>query len=161
VPTSYSSLRSYWFALSSFTGLYLNPVSYALFAAALAQGTLISVITTRYSNIDLKRQIISLVKQVAYTKGDHRRYCHVIECGCRRGFGYMTRFIAHFDTARDYNLQFIITHSTINSHVFTAVAWKRPPRVDVPLPADSQNVPDLRCQLPTATAHHNWTPAVF
>jgi hypothetical protein len=27
------------------------------------------------------------------------------------GFEMMTPFIAHFDTARDYNLQFIITHT--------------------------------------------------
>jgi hypothetical protein len=40
------------------------------------------------------------------------------------GFGLMTRFVAHFDTARDYTLQFTITHiyTSVHSHVFTAIA---------------------------------------
>jgi hypothetical protein len=37
----------------------------------------------------------------------------------------MTGFIALFDTARDYNIQYAVTHThtNVNSHVFTAVAW--------------------------------------
>jgi hypothetical protein len=36
----------------------------------------------------------------------------------------MTLFIAHFDTARDYTLEFTITHKhTSVIPVFTAVAW--------------------------------------
>jgi hypothetical protein len=34
----------------------------------------------------------------------------------------MTGFIGFFDTARDYILQFTITHTNVHSHVFTAVA---------------------------------------
>jgi hypothetical protein len=34
----------------------------------------------------------------------------------------MTEFIAHFDTARDYTLQFTVTHTLVSSHVITAVA---------------------------------------
>jgi hypothetical protein len=33
----------------------------------------------------------------------------------------MTRFIAHFDTARDYTLQFTITHTSAYNHVFSIV----------------------------------------
>jgi hypothetical protein len=35
----------------------------------------------------------------------------------------MAGFIGVFDTARDYNLQFTIKHTSAHSHVFTAVAW--------------------------------------
>jgi hypothetical protein len=38
-------------------------------------------------------------------------YCHVT------GTGFMTGFIAHFDTA------YTIRHSSIHSHIFTAVVW--------------------------------------
>jgi hypothetical protein len=47
------------------------------------------------------------------------------------GFGLMTQFIAHFDTARDYTLQFTVmstrahTHTSIcsHSHIYIAAAW--------------------------------------
>jgi hypothetical protein len=39
----------------------------------------------------------------------------------------MTGFTAHFDTARDYNLQFTVKHThkhaIVHSHVFIAVTW--------------------------------------
>jgi hypothetical protein len=35
----------------------------------------------------------------------------------------MTWFIAHFDTARDYTLQFTITQTSVHSHTLTAIAW--------------------------------------
>jgi hypothetical protein len=38
------------------------------------------------------------------------------------GTGLVTGFIALFDTAREYTLQFTITHTGVHSHVFTAVA---------------------------------------
>jgi hypothetical protein len=43
------------------------------------------------------------------------------------GFGLMTEFIVLFDTSRDYTLHFTITHThtSVHSHVFTAVAWQR------------------------------------
>jgi hypothetical protein len=44
----------------------------------------------------------------------------------------MTRFIAYFDTARDYNLQFTITHTSVQSHFFIAVAWQWLLTADVP-----------------------------
>jgi hypothetical protein len=39
------------------------------------------------------------------------------------GFGLMTGFIGLFDAARDYVLQFTIKHTSVHTHVFTAVAW--------------------------------------
>jgi hypothetical protein len=39
------------------------------------------------------------------------------------GFWTGNRAIAHFDTARDYTLQFTVTHTSIHSHVFTTVVW--------------------------------------
>jgi hypothetical protein len=50
------------------------------------------------------------------------------------GFGLMTEFIGLFDTARDYTLQFTITHASVHSLVFSAVAWYQLPTADVPLP---------------------------
>jgi hypothetical protein len=47
------------------------------------------------------------------------------------GFGLMTGFTAYLDTARNYTVQFTITHTSVNSHVFTAVAWQRLPMADV------------------------------
>jgi hypothetical protein len=41
----------------------------------------------------------------------------------RRGFGLMTGFIESFFTARDYNLKYTRTHTSVHSQVFTAVAW--------------------------------------
>jgi hypothetical protein len=40
------------------------------------------------------------------------------------GFGLMTRFNAHFDTARDYTLQFTVTHARTHTHtlVFTVTS---------------------------------------
>jgi hypothetical protein len=35
----------------------------------------------------------------------------------------MTGFIGYFDTARDYTLQFNVTHTSVHSYVLTAVAW--------------------------------------
>jgi hypothetical protein len=37
------------------------------------------------------------------------------------GFGLIARFLELIDTARDYNLQFTITHTTLHNY-FTAVA---------------------------------------
>jgi hypothetical protein len=39
------------------------------------------------------------------------------------GFGLITRFIAHIDTAPDYTLQFTITHTSVHIYIFTAIAW--------------------------------------
>jgi hypothetical protein len=47
------------------------------------------------------------------------------------GFGLMTGFIAHLDTARDYILQFTITHTSVHSHIFIAIAWQHLPLADV------------------------------
>jgi hypothetical protein len=49
-------------------------------------------------------------------------YCHV-KVWLETGFGLVTGFIVHFDTVRDYTLQFTITHTSVHSHVFTTVAW--------------------------------------
>jgi hypothetical protein len=69
----------------------------------------------------------------------------------------VTQFIAHFDTAHDYTLQFTVTHThtSVHSHVFTAIAWWWLPMADVPLPVDFRNVPGLSYQLLTATTHNN------
>jgi hypothetical protein len=48
-----------------------------------------------------------------------------------RGFGLMTEFTGHLDTAPDYTLQFTVTytnththtHTIVNRHVFIVVAW--------------------------------------
>jgi hypothetical protein len=50
-------------------------------------------------------------------------YCHVYEVWLLTGLGLMTGLIGLFDTRRDYTLQFTITHTSVHSHVFTAVAW--------------------------------------
>jgi hypothetical protein len=63
----------------------------------------------------------------------------------------MTRFIAHFDTARDYTLQFTITHTNVHSNVFIVVAWQRLPTTDLPLPLGSRTLAGLSYQLLTAT----------
>jgi hypothetical protein len=67
----------------------------------------------------------------------------------------MTRFIAHFDTARDYTLQFTITHThtSVHSHVFTADARQQLPTAAVALPLDSRTVPGRSYQLLRATAN--------
>jgi hypothetical protein len=45
------------------------------------------------------------------------------------GVALVIGFIEHFDTARDYTLQFTITHThththtSVHSHIFTVVAW--------------------------------------
>jgi hypothetical protein len=54
----------------------------------------------------------------------------------------MTRFIAHFDSARDYTLQFTVTHShtSVYSQFFTAVAWYRLTTADIPLSLGSRTV---------------------
>jgi hypothetical protein len=73
------------------------------------------------------------------------------------GFGLVTRFTAHFDTASDYALRLIMTHTytSVHSDVSTAVARYRRPTADVPLPLGSRTVHDLSYQLLTATAHKN------
>jgi hypothetical protein len=35
----------------------------------------------------------------------------------------MSRFIAHFDTARDYTLQVTITHTSVHNRIFIVIAW--------------------------------------
>jgi hypothetical protein len=67
----------------------------------------------------------------------------------------MTRFIAQFEIARDYNLQFTITHALVPSHAFTAVAWKRLTVADVPLPQGSRTVLGLNYQFLTAAPHND------
>jgi hypothetical protein len=65
----------------------------------------------------------------------------------------MTGFIRLFDTARDYTLQFTITHaqlSTVTSSL--AVAWYRLSTAGVSLPELS---PGLGYQLLTATARND------
>jgi hypothetical protein len=44
----------------------------------------------------------------------HKPICHVT-VWLQRGFALMTRFIAYFDTARDYILQFTITHTLMST----------------------------------------------
>jgi hypothetical protein len=40
------------------------------------------------------------------------------------GFGLITGFIAHFDIAHDYTLQFTVTHTLVSTVMsFSAVAW--------------------------------------
>jgi hypothetical protein len=68
----------------------------------------------------------------------------------------MIGFIDLFETARDYTLQYTVTH-TVHSHVFTsrcsaaASNGGRSPSSGFP------NYP----RLLTATAHYDWTAAAF
>jgi hypothetical protein len=58
-------------------------------------------------------------------RNDNYEYCHGIEW-LYTGFGLMVGYIGFFDTARDYSLQFIITHTrarvrtSVHCHVFTS-----------------------------------------
>jgi hypothetical protein len=69
----------------------------------------------------------------------------------------MISFITHFDTSRDYTLQFTITHTytNVHNHVFTVVAWYWLSSVDVLLHMGYRTVPDLSYQLLTKTAHND------
>jgi hypothetical protein len=71
------------------------------------------------------------------------------------GFGWMAGFIGIFDTAGDYTTQFTVTHTSVHSHVFTAVALYWLPTAEVPLLLGSWTVPGLSYQLLTATAHND------
>jgi hypothetical protein len=71
------------------------------------------------------------------------KYCHVIECAYRCVFRLVIRFIELFDKARDYTLQFTITHSD----VFNAVAWQRLLTADVSIPLGSELSPDSATSL--------------
>jgi hypothetical protein len=72
------------------------------------------------------------------------------------GVGLVIGFIRHFDTVRDY-----YTYTSVHSHVFAAVAWKRLSMADVPLPLGSRTVSVPQLQTLTATAHNDCTPAVL
>jgi hypothetical protein len=69
-------------------------------------------------------------------------------------------FIGLFNTARDYTLQFSITHTqththaSVHSHVFTSRCSVEASTADVPLPLGSRNIPGLSCQLLTARARN-------
>jgi hypothetical protein len=53
------------------------------------------------------------------------------------------------------------THTSVHTHVFTAVAWQRLPYVDVPLPLGSRTVRGLSYQLLKRTVHKDVTPEVL
>jgi hypothetical protein len=80
----------------------------------------------------------------------------------------MTRFTGLADTARDYILQFTVTHTYTHTHTHTharartllstvtsplAVARKRLSTADFPVPLCFRTIPGLSYQLLTATAH--------
>jgi hypothetical protein len=50
-------------------------------------------------------------------------YFQVIECDYKRLVDWRLGFIAHFDTAHVYTLQFTITHTSFHSHIFITIAW--------------------------------------
>jgi hypothetical protein len=62
-----------------------------------------------------------------------------------RGFGLMIGFTGLFDTARDYMLQFTITHTgtSVHSDVFTISCSVVATTADVPLPLCSRTLPGL------------------
>jgi hypothetical protein len=62
------------------------------------------------------------------------------------GFGSVIGFIGPFDTARDYTLQFSITHTSVYSHIFTSRCSVTASTADVTLPVDSRIVPGLSYQ---------------
>jgi hypothetical protein len=73
----------------------------------------------------------------------------------QRDFGLITEFIGHLNKALGWILQLTITHTTcFHLNVFTAVAWRRHPTADLPLPLASPNVPGTSSQQkrPTTTA---------
>jgi hypothetical protein len=47
--------------------------------------------------------------------------CHVHEVSLKAGFGLMTWFIVHFDTACDYTLQFTIIYAHTHTHRHTHI----------------------------------------
>jgi hypothetical protein len=89
------------------------------------------------------------------------------------GFGLMIRFTGFFDIARDYTLQFTITHThtrterdrhthnSVHSHVCTSCCSVVASNPDVPLLLGSRTVPGFCYQILTATPHNDWTSAVL
>jgi hypothetical protein len=67
----------------------------------------------------------------------------------------MTGFIGLFVTQRVITSYSSHTYSSVDSHVFTAVAWQRLSAEDSPLPVGSRTVTGLRYQLLSATAHND------
>jgi hypothetical protein len=67
----------------------------------------------------------------------------LMESDYRRVSGMITGFIGHFDTARDYTVQFTITHTntSVHNYLFTAVVWSRLPTEEVPLAVGFRTVP--------------------
>jgi hypothetical protein len=83
-------------------------------------------------------------------------YCHVMEW-LHTGLGLMTGFIAHFDSARDYTLQFSITHTLASSVTSSMPLLGRGFQRRMFPSSGFPNCP--RPQL--LEAHHNWAPVVL
>jgi hypothetical protein len=52
---------------------------------------------------------------------DNKKYCHNIS-DYRRVFGLMIGVIGLFDTARDYILQYTVTHAHTHTHTHTLLS---------------------------------------
>jgi hypothetical protein len=52
----------------------------------------------------------------------------------------------------------IHTHTSVQSHVFTAVAWQWLTMAGIPFPLGFWTVPSPSYQLLTVAAHYDWTP---
>jgi hypothetical protein len=91
-----------------------------------------------------------------------RKYCHVYECDYRRGLDWWPDLL-HPLIQRVTTLykSLLHTHTSVHSHVFTSRCSVAVSTAEVPLPLGSRTVPGLSYPLLTATAHNDWTSAIF